>query len=122
MSHTPGPWQIVKPTGNTNPDLFIFGLKKEWIASVRRYDVHTQEENAKLISAAPELLEACIKAYEAIDSILDFKERGLMVQGLNISGGLEPFDNFINENMEGNELELLYKAIQKARGGSHEKS
>lgn len=86
------------------------------------HDVHTQEENARLMSAAPELLEACIKAYEALDSILAFKERGLMVQGLNISGGLEPFDNFINENMEGNELELLYKAIQKARGGIHEKS
>jgi hypothetical protein len=117
MKHTVGPWQVVKPPGNTTPDLFIFGLKKEWIASVRRYDVHTQEANARLISAAPELLEACIKAYEAIDAILDFQERGLMVHGWHLNGDSEPFDNFIDENMVGNELELLYKAIQKVKFG-----
>lgn len=132
MNHSPGPWFIRVPP-HSSSDLHVYakytekekikypGSSGRFLANVRRYDVHTQEANARLISAAPELLEACIKAYEAIDSILDFKERGLMVQGLNIHGSLEPFDNFINENMEGNELELLYKSIQKVKGEIHEK-
>jgi hypothetical protein len=131
-NHTLGQWFIQNPPLRSNPDLHIFaeyseeeqekypGSSGEFIASVRRYDVHTQEANARLIAASPELLEACIKAYEALDAILDFREQGLMVQGWHVNGDAEPFDNFINENMDGDEIELLYKAIQKAKGEDRE--
>jgi hypothetical protein len=132
-NHTAGPWFIQLPPLRSNPDLHIFaeyseeeqekypGSSGQFIASVRRYDVHTQEANARLIAASPDLLEACIKAYEALDAILDFREQGLKVQGWHLNGDAEPFDKFINENMQGNEIELLYKAIQKAKGKTHEK-
>jgi hypothetical protein len=133
MKHTPGPWVVHSPPSKSSTDLQIFakytekehfnfpGSSGRFLATVRQYDVHTQEANARLISAAPDLLQACIKAYEAIDSILDFKDQGLMVQGWHVNGDPEPFDNFINENFEGNEIELLFKAIQKAKGENREK-
>lgn len=66
---TPGPWLITnlleyeKGTGS----LTIGSEKSDWIAEVKGTHVgnHSQEEvyaNAKLIAAAPELLEALIEA------------------------------------------------------------
>lgn len=128
MKYTPGPWFIELPPLRSYTDLYIYAKYTEkeqpkypgsigkFIATVRKYDANEQEPNARLITAAPELLEACIKAYEALDAITDFCGRGLEVHGWHMNGASEAFDNFIKENMDGNELELLYKAIQKAKG------
>jgi hypothetical protein len=132
-NHTPGPWFIQLPPLRSYTDLHIYakytekeeakfpGSSGKFVATVRKYDVHTQEANARLIAAAPDLLEACQKAYEYLEAITEFCGRGLEVTGWHLNGDAEPFDNFINENMDGNELQLLYKAIQKAKGKTDEK-
>ncbi len=71
MPHTPGPWKI-EPEGDR--DLLVmeatdpFG-EVAWIAN--RYhgerDRATEQANALLIAAAPELLEACERAIAAYD-------------------------------------------------------
>jgi hypothetical protein len=61
-------------------------------------------------------LEACQKAYATLEAITEFCGQNLEVHGWHLNGDSEPFDNFIEENMDGNELELLFKAIQKAKG------
>jgi hypothetical protein len=131
-NHTPGPWEVCGHK-HMNNDLWLTVLNGAWdithnkephVIASSKYSAMKPEENranAYLIAASPELLEACIKAYEALDAILDFRDQGLKVQGWHLNGDAEPFDNFINENMQGNEIELLYKAIQKAMGKTHEK-
>ncbi len=69
MTHTPGIWtytfkggryviQVDRNTGNTFDLAALF-------AEGRQYDSkNSWEANAKLIAAAPELLEACQKAYD----------------------------------------------------------
>jgi hypothetical protein len=132
MNHTPGPWKIkpsevgteiliIAPYSEKEKDRYPASEGK-WIASTRMYSQEEHIFNARLIASAPDLLEACIKAYESLDAITDFIGRNLEVTGWHLNGDAEPFDNFINENMDGNELEILYKAIQKAKGKDHEKS
>jgi hypothetical protein len=75
-----------------------------------------REEDASLISAAPELLEACQKAYETLEAISSHCENNLQVYGWHLNGDPEPFDSFIDDNMDGNELDLLFKAISKSKG------
>ena len=61
MSHTPGPWEydglftifITDSAGN------------EWhIASIKHHQDEVSKANARLIAAAPELLEACQAAFD----------------------------------------------------------
>lgn len=127
--HTPGPWkvgprhfsEIVSETEVefTRPR---FRSAEELEEEVRYYGAHLiaesvfREENAQLIAAAPDLLEACKKAYAALDAITEFCGQNLQVYGWHLNGDPEAFDNLIEENMDGNEMELLFKAISKARG------
>jgi hypothetical protein len=66
MTHTPGPWTTEQPSGLTNPEpnwLPIYAPKWWHLAKVVvELDGERSEEgeaNARLIAAAPELLEAC---------------------------------------------------------------
>lgn len=117
MKHTPGPWKLGKtpdsiitdPTPETRPDLIGWYGGDVVAETVGPNDRH-------LISAAPDLLIACQKAYATLDAIMGFYGQNLQVYGWHLNGDPEPFDNFIDENTDGDEMELLYKAMAKARG------
>lgn len=127
MSHTPGPWNVGK-----HPSEIVTPNKIEFDRPVMSYSSEEEElkhyggyliaesvfrkENAHLIAAAPDLLKACQKAYEALEAIAGFCGQNLQVYGWHLNGEPETFDNFIEQNMDGNELEVLYKAILKAKG------
>lgn len=61
LKHTPGPWESFK--GN------IYGKGMQRISSVTNFG-NNQDANAKLIAAAPEMLEALHKFKQ------DFEEKG----------------------------------------------
>ena len=69
MKHTPGPWEVIEMEGSK--DLYIESRhKKGWnefvFAEMISYGdagKEEQEANAQLIASAPELLEACKKAF-----------------------------------------------------------
>lgn len=64
--HTPGPWNVVE--GRTQGSVEIFADQKAIAECWRRNDAPTEIANARLIAAAPDLLEALremvVKAYE----------------------------------------------------------
>lgn len=57
--HTPGPWKYQKQNGSpTTGKHMISGAKPGYLAEVRDCGSGDVEANARLIAAAPELLEA----------------------------------------------------------------
>jgi hypothetical protein len=69
MTHTPGPWFVNGPYDHTN-DLFIRAtVDGENFDVASTYDDETgnAQANAKLIAAAPELLDALILANETMN-------------------------------------------------------
>jgi hypothetical protein len=101
-NHTPGPWFIQLPPLRSYTDLHIYakytekeeakfpGSSGKFIATVRKYDVHTQEANARLIASAPDLLEVCEMAYEyinemTIDEIKEHSELNLIKHCLDLA-------------------------------------
>jgi hypothetical protein len=60
--HTPGPWHIVEDRTPTSLEVFAgkMAIAELW----RRLDRHTEMANAKLMAAAPEMLEALIEAVD----------------------------------------------------------
>lgn len=66
-TYTPGPWEPSVETG------FVYSVHHCLIAEVYSGDGHGQQSaNARLIAAAPELLEACIEALENDESCEGF--------------------------------------------------
>ena len=65
--HTPGPWLLVEQ-GDANEYAVLTPDKKEWVIAFRLNPgrpIYAQEKaNAKLIAAAPEMLESEIKNLE----------------------------------------------------------
>ena len=62
--HTPGPWVINEYPGSI-PARTISGQEFDEIASIRgRFDWPEQAANARLIAAAPDLLEAAVHALD----------------------------------------------------------
>ena len=74
MSHTPGPWSIHETKGNggnisdrveiAGPEE---GRRKHLVASIYGFKLPEGQANARLIAAAPELLETCESLLEIID-------------------------------------------------------
>ncbi|MFS0822142.1 hypothetical protein [Bacillus sp. 1P02SD] len=123
MSHTPGSWRIGRhqSTVVTDHPIDTGGRitghnDSEYYGGYLVAESVIRKEDAQLLSASPELLEACQKAYEALEAITEFCGQNLQVYGWHLNGDPESFDSFIEENMDGNELELLFKAISKAKG------
>lgn len=59
QKHTPGPWKVYERVSNHDSDSWIKGPDGEQIASgIGHEDEPQQLANARLIAAAPELLEA----------------------------------------------------------------
>jgi hypothetical protein len=111
--HTRGPW-----FANNNSDHKIYGLPcseiynstteiddGEWIAYVRGTTKNQRESNARLIAAAPELLEALKTFGKFID---DFDVEGMSLNELSLLTALERKFNELSES-----------AIAKAEGGSN---
>ena len=77
MSHTPGPWTAISdPLHFHSLTTIIAGNVVRGIPQVRidvggKADIGELEENARLIAAAPELLEALEELYHLIDDAHD---------------------------------------------------
>lgn len=78
IKHTPGPWQITHlRRGIEQINMFRIGgpvthKHNEYCSAIfQSYDEHDEHNkaNAKLISAAPELLEACLIAQEVLGQL-----------------------------------------------------
>jgi hypothetical protein len=71
--HTPGPW---KATGNEFDKLLGYSVKDRdgiVVAEIqpRPYQVHVNKQNARLIAAAPEMLEALECALIGLEQVED---------------------------------------------------
>lgn len=95
-------------------------LRIKWRAIVSATDSTVSYEEcrdvAHLMQAAPKLLKACRKAESLLDALLSFYGQGLEVANWHQNGDTEPLDNFIDENSDGTELQLLRDAIAEATG------
>lgn len=130
--HTPGPWSVphfARPEVNCQCGYVLCDHLMGAICTVHCSDNPSVESgdnplfeaacaNARLIAAAPELLEACARAEKFIDAILSFYGQGLAVIHWHKNGDSEPLDNFIDDNSDGSELETLRAAIAKATAES----
>ncbi len=68
MAHTPGPWTYQATAGDHDFSVYSETYQRgRDIALVRNFD----EANARLIAAAPELLEACYRLVNCPDMNLD---------------------------------------------------
>ena len=68
--HTPGPWRYCKTNGSpTHGEHVIAGAKPGYLAEVRDCGSGDVGANARLIAAAPELLDALVAAVELIETI-----------------------------------------------------
>jgi len=75
--HTPGPWEIggVKTSKKEIVGLCIFGPKEEAIVLVGKKGLMDGgEANARLIAAAPELLEALKECLKAVNTVIAFSD------------------------------------------------
>lgn len=61
--HTPGPW-VAQPDPHSNPGEWVIGIPNGPVD----YVAVCSERDARLIAAAPELLEACIDAVRLIEA------------------------------------------------------
>jgi len=68
MKHTPGPWRTMRgPQNNFLDHVMTDTVPGLGIATTWAHNQDSEQEaNARLIAAAPELLEACKVAYDAI--------------------------------------------------------
>jgi len=111
LKHTPGPWVKGYGDGVTGPtcpsalgptcagnewDYTVVSKNMETIAIIPKQENGIMDSNARLIAAAPEMLEALINAYCNMDSG-NFKEIESVVKkatGMSITKVLE----ILNEN------------------------
>lgn len=75
MTHTPGPWHLSerRDPHSGSPVYSVLAGAHLWLADVLGAECEAGEANARLIAAAPELLEACRSCLHQIgtDSDLD---------------------------------------------------
>jgi hypothetical protein len=71
MSHTPGPWSIEPCVAK---GAWIAGPTKEWAALACGNTDETARANAKLIAAAPDMLDALKRAKQSFDNSIMFPE------------------------------------------------
>jgi hypothetical protein len=74
------------------------------------------DANARLIAAAPELLEALIKAKHYIEALESYYGKGLEVLGWHQNGDTIPLDRFFEDNTDGTEMDAVKAAISRATG------
>lgn len=103
-AHTPGPWQYVRENGSptTGPHM-IKGAIPGYLAEVRDCGSGDVEANARLIAAAPDLLEA-------LKGVLAIVSDSQGVAGYHLNGNTAEWDEF-------DEVDAAIDAIAKATGG-----
>lgn len=70
VSHTPGPWKIFIETDEKPPQIAVIAEQDgepEWICDCGARKIPLNMTNARLIAAAPELLEALIEVVRISD-------------------------------------------------------
>ena len=68
--HSPGPWRVERQNGSpTTSEWMIAGAKPGYLAEVRECGSGCAKANARLIAAAPELLEALEYAIRQIPEL-----------------------------------------------------
>ena len=70
MKHTPGPWRLLPPTNGIDRNWRVTDSGDTFVAHVFGFNHAVDEQskiNARLIAAAPELLEACKAAAKQFD-------------------------------------------------------
>lgn len=95
FKYTQGVWAWDKHGGNVNPIRVTCGKVLAWVEGKGE----EAEVNARLMAAAPDLLEACIEALELLDGVVEVRYS----DGCKIIGGIF-------------ETEKLRSAIAKALG------
>jgi hypothetical protein len=73
VGHTPGPWKALPDTGSESFAFEVTGQRMEGVALVYAYDTPSAA-NARLIAAAPDLLEA-------LQSLLRFENMAVIGDG-----------------------------------------
>lgn len=79
MKHTPGPWRVVKDPSNLS--LQVYGQTLALFECWRRSDEQTEIANARLVAAAPELLETLKEVFADHDAVnqLSWNDRAAAV-------------------------------------------
>ena len=98
--HTPGPWETSRGAQN-----YPFSIESEskTIAFIKmQTEVRHTTANAKLIAAAPDLLDACQEGYDLITDIC------------NAAGNDQPYSKVELERICVDIWDQMHKAIQKA--------
>ena len=91
--HTPGPWRLVgTDTQSCTDGIGILGSKGLFLANVFHdgesdAELAKQVANARLIGAAPELLEACELARENCEILPDTAKTEVLVAALEAAMG-----------------------------------
>lgn len=103
--HTPGPWRYCKTNGSpTHGEHVIAGAKPGYLAEVRDCGSGDVGANARLIAAAPDLLEA-------LKGVLAIVSDSQGVAGYHLNGNTAEWDEF-------DEVDAAIDAIAKATGGA----
>lgn len=85
VKHTPGPWHITESSDWMGTDGVSMGVDDEFgadggrdyfLATVVHGDPEVLKANAKLVSAAPELLAAALLAYRLLNSVAFVSNEG----------------------------------------------
>lgn len=69
-AHTPGPWQVVENcvvAGSTDDDMHMVASIPIGAHFPARFETETGQQNARLIAAAPEMLEALEETLKYLD-------------------------------------------------------
>ena len=107
--HTPGPWKINQTTLYRGEEM-ISDESGQFIAGISNRD--ESEANAKLIAAAPEMLDALKAVYDLIDSGVLVRDTSFVsVHGIKD----DDFAYFTKQSVKiNNAVVLMNKAIEKA--------
>ena len=91
MKHTPGPWKIsnYRPYQiiARNPKESTYGVGDDKFPTLAEPCGENKQANAKLIAAAPDLLEACKEAKEYFDQTADVDD-GIPNEEMNLLVGI----------------------------------
>lgn len=115
--HTPGPWRVARQNPSpTTGEWMVSGAKPGYLAEVRDCGSGDVQANARLIAAAPELLEAC----QTFAEWLRREEAGFPAEiRFNTPEGEAKWREWFDENLRICDLaqKQARAAISKATGG-----
>ena len=107
-THTPGPWFIWTGPSESCKDFGIGAPDDSVVCSVHSHPHPCAKANARLIAAAPELLEACKALHDALSDIVEGEN--------NTFGSYELCNADRDASMAA--FDLSFAAIAKAEGGA----